>query len=197
MSGKWDWLRSKFPKLQPESTYQDKVEQILNAIIECPCPHTKLGRGDSLEVDKHEPGCRGDKPLRKLPTAEVETLYNKVRKGKEDLDAQLSKANLELEALTQLIVERYEDDGVTSKKLKDGTSLGVSVEPYPTVIPEKKDEFLAWVKAEGMESLLSLNYQTMAKIVKARLESGQLLPPGIDVFCRNKLTRRGGKKEES
>lgn len=173
MASKWEWLQGKFPKLAPEQGWQERIDTILNSPA--------------------FPGLKG--MVRDLPNPQIVDRYNLARKHKEELEAQVSALNLEIEAYTFLLGERYEDEGVTSKKFADGSTITITVEPYPQVKPEGKEDFLNWIKSEGMESMLTLPYQTMASMVKARLEGGQMLPPGVDVFLRSKLSRRAGKKE--
>lgn len=171
MAGKWSYLRDKYPKMPVGADYQQKLDVVLDTVVE----------GHSLK-------------LRDLPDEDFKNEYLKRRDELDDLMARQKVLNLEIEAMTRLMVARFEDDGTSSVTYDDGVSLGHTVEPYPFV--EDPVALLAWIKRKGMEAMLTLNYQTMASLVKERLEGkvNEPLPDGINVYMRDKLSCRGRKK---
>lgn len=96
--------------------------------------------------------------------------------------------------ITRMLVDRFEEENKTSTSFNDGSSLGISVDVYPFV--KDKDALRAWIVAEQMADMLQLNFQTMTSMVKERLENGKDLPPGVDVFLKDKLSRRGKPKKD-
>jgi hypothetical protein len=114
--------------------------------------------------------------------------YNKHRAEKDRLNDLLGKENLRLEALTQLILKKMEDDGVTMVRLADGSSLSMKDEPYSQV--SDRTAFLTWVKENGLEDLLTVHFQTMNALVKERLLNGEELPVGVKAFLKSSITRR-------
>jgi hypothetical protein len=169
--GKWEFLKGKYPKLAPDSDYQEKVRQVQES--------------DYYEVD----GAGGPR-LREVSDVDLCNWYNNKRRLKDQLEAELKVLELEVQAATQLFVERFESQDVQKIKFQDGTTLSVNPEPYPYVQDQQK--LLTWVRQQGLESLLTLNYQTLASLTKERLLEGKPLPEGVDVFLKSKLTRRGG-----
>lgn len=178
--GKWDILRGKYPKLPLEGGYLDKV----NAILDSPAPKDVLGPAEEdLELS-----------IRMLSDFQLNKLYVKCRNRADELNVELTQLNLEEEAYTRAFIDRFEEAGTTKVDFENGTQIGVSVEPYPFV----KDQaaMLAWIKKNGMEAMLTLNWQTMASMVKDRL-SGKVkepLPDGVEVFMKDKLSCRGRNK---
>lgn len=172
--GKWTKLKQVYPKMPVDATYQQKVDAILDS--EAP-------------ADILSPADKKDLRVRDLSDHQIEQLYNRARDKKESLEAQVSIKGLEIEALTKLLVDRFEDAGETSKTFDDGVQLGLTDEPYPTVNDSGK--LRAWVVKQKMTDLLTLNFQTMKSMVKACLADGQPLPDGVDVFMKTSLTRRG------
>lgn len=173
---KWDFLRDKFSKVPVEANYLQKVDAILDAEVQ----------SGPDEFDRVK--------VRDLPDFEIKNRYVKVRDEIDELEAKIKALKTEQEAYTRLFVDRMEDEGEASKTFSDGISIGVTVEPYPFVTGPAA--LVEWVKDRGMESMLTLNYQTMASLVKERLEGkvNEPLPPGVDVYMKDKLTVRGRRK---
>lgn len=180
MAGKWSYLRDKYPKIPVEAEYQQKIDAVLDD-----------------KSDENPTFQRYGLSLRELPDEDFKNEYLKRRDELDDLAARQKVLNLEVEAMTRLMVSRFEDEGTTSVTYDDGVSLGHSVEPYPFV--EDPVALLAWIKRKGMEAMLTLNYQTMASLVKERLEGkvNEPLPDGINVYMKDKLSCRGRKNAKA
>jgi hypothetical protein len=178
MAGKWSYLRDKYPKMPVDANYQQKIDAVLDDDSE----ENQVVKAYGL-------------PLRKLSDEDFKNEYLKRRDELDDLAARQKVLNLEIEAMTRLTVERFENDGTSSVTYDDGVSLGHSVEPYPFV--DDQAALLAWVKRNGMEAMLTLNYQTMASLVKERLEGkvNEPLPDGVNVYMKDKLSCRGRKNK--
>lgn len=178
--GKWDYLKGKYPKLPVDGDYRAKLDTILDA----PAPAEVVSPGEEdLELT-----------IRQLSDFQINKIYVGVRDQIDAHNVQLKQLNLEEEALTRLMVERFEEAGVHKVDFDNGTQIGISVEPYPYVSDQKA--FMGWIKEKGLESMLTLNYQTMASLVKERLEGKvkEPLPAGVEVFMKDKLSCRGRKK---
>lgn len=178
--GKWDSFRGKYPKVPLDADYYAK----LAAVLDAPAPKEALGPAEAdLALS-----------VRCLSDFQVNKMYVAARDRKDKLVDELKSTELEIEALTRMFVERFEDAGESSKTFEDGVSISVTVEPYPFVADQGK--LLSWVRQEGLEALLTLNYSTMASLVKERLEGkvNKPLPDGVDVYMKDKLTCRGRKK---
>lgn len=171
--GKWDFLRGTYSKMPLESSYVERLDAVLNAPAYA----------------------EGGLKVRELSDRELKDFYLHHRDELDKLNEQAKRYGLVVEACTRLFVERFEEQGESNVKFDDGVSLGHSVEPYPFV--KDQSALLAWVKAHGLEAMLTLNYQTMASLVKERLEGkvNEPLPDGVDVYMKDKLSCRGRKNE--
>lgn len=107
--------------------------------------------------------------------------------AKKRLEEELHQVNTRREALNQLILERLEADGDQKINNAFGTFY-IADEPYSKVAD--KQAYLKWIGEQGLDSLLSVPYQTTNAQVKARLEAGQQLPPGVEVYVKSSIRRR-------
>lgn len=171
MAGKYENFRKLYPKAPIEATAFDKINAVLDA-------SAFPGLNDKLRV-------------RDLDNTQLCELYVTLRKAMDDLEAKLSVMEVQKAALTYLFTNRFEQDDVTSMKFASGVTLGESIEPLPNV--KDRAVLMGWIKSTGQEDLLTLNYQTLASITKAALLEGQPIPPGVEVFMKQKLTARGLK----
>ena len=161
-----------FKKLYPKATVDASAFEKMREVLDSP-----IGEG-AMRV-------------RDLANTELKDLYVAARKAKDELDVKVSVLETQIAAFTYLFVQRMEEDDVTALPFTDGVNLGASVEPYPNV--KDRAALYGWIKETGQEDLLTLNYQTLASITKQRLLEGESLPPGVEVFMKDKLTARGLK----
>lgn len=138
--------------------------------------------------------------LAKKKTVTIAKRFNADYLAKKELQEEIKKLNLSLEASTQLIVERFEEDDVTSMKLTDGTHVFLNDKPYCSVVDQ--DKLFAWIKKGKRTELLGVKTSTLNSMVRDNLLDGKTLPPGIDVFMKTDLSRRGptapsGKKTKN
>jgi len=116
--------------------------------------------------------------------------YFELRKEKDRITEEEKNINLELEAVQQLIVQKFEEEGMSRIVLDDGASVGSSEEPYPVV--KDPDALRRWVVKNKLEGMLSLNHNTLKALTKQLLIDGQPVPEGVDVFYKTQLERRKG-----
>lgn len=120
------------------------------------------------------------------PLADIATAYNEARQRKEALEDDLSKQDVTVEALLRVLTDALDAAGLTSIRTEQ-YSFSTSPEPYPSV--KDRPVLRAWAQVHMPDSL-ALPWQTLASVTKAALESGEPVPPGIEVFIKTKLTRR-------
>lgn len=114
---------------------------------------------------------------------------------KKQLEAEISQLNIELEGISQLAIECFENDGLEKIALTDGGSASLKDTPYTSV--EDRSAVLAWIKKMKMTDLLTVNYQTLSGMNNERLISGQPGIPGTKIFIKTKLAIYGvGKNDE-
>lgn len=173
MAGKYEAFRKLYPKAPLEADAFDRINTVLDGPID---PMAEVG--NQLRV-------------RDADNTQLCEMYVAIRKQIEGLEAALSVFETQKAALTYLFTNRFEEDDVTSMKFANGVTLGESVEPLPNV--KDRQLLIDWIKSTGQEELLTLNYQTLASITKQALLEGKPVPPGVEVFMKQKLTARGLK----
>lgn len=112
--------------------------------------------------------------------------------AKDKLERELSEANTEAKALSQLLVAIFEATGVSSFKMTSGETCFQRMEPYSAFEDRKK--LFAWIKKEKMQKLLTVQWQMMNSLTKERLKAGQPPPPGVKVFFKIDARMTGRKK---
>lgn len=140
----------------------------------------KVNEAKVLYVDRHP--------------ATLAKLYTICRNTKAVLEEQLYQANLQIEALTQLLIEGQEAGAEgwgqyggsdTTLRLPNGDKIETRSEPYGVVTD--KEAFRLWCLANGYERQLMLWPTTTNKIVKERTMVGDPLPDGTDVFRKDSI----------
>jgi len=111
------------------------------------------------------------------------------RVRKAQLEAEVKKENLTIEAMNQLLVEFLEDESLSSVKLDAGVSLTIKDDVYCSVAD--KESFYKWIHDNDLEDLFTVNYQTMSSMVKQKLSNNEEVPPGINTFFKQSITVRG------
>jgi hypothetical protein len=170
MAGKYEAFRKLYPKAPIESSAFDRINIVLDAPAFPNDPSNKMR-------------------VRDLDTTQLCDLYVRLRKELAEKEVQVSVLETQKAALTYLFTNRFEEVDVTSMKFANGVTLGESVEPLPNV--KDSTALKSWIKETGQEDLLTLNYQTLASITKQALLEGKPIPPGVEVFMKQKLTARG------
>jgi hypothetical protein len=175
MAGKYEKFRKLYPKAPIEATQFERINIVLDAPAFPQDPSNKLR-------------------VRDLNNSQLAELYKQVRKQMDELDARLSVLETQKAALTHVFVQRFEEDDVTSMKFADGVTLSENVEPLPNV--KNREELYKWIKQEKLIDLLTINYQTLASLVKQLLLEGKPIPPGVEVYMKQKLSAKGLKNTE-
>lgn len=171
MPGKYSHLKSSMTKFHGELEYQERVNYMKDRI------KSELRAGD-YPVNPKTLG----------------PIYAKARREKARLEALIKEQNLIIAALDQELVDMLEAQDFTQVRLNGGISLTIKDDVYCTV--KDKQAFLTWIDEQGLTDLLSVNYQTMAAMVKTNLIAGEPVPPGIDTYFKQSITMRGAKDVE-
>lgn len=130
----------------------------------------------------------------KLDTTELGREFANFKVQKSNLEANIKSINTELEALSQLLVERLETGDLEAIELANGIKVGIRDEPYTSIDDQKK--FYAWIKKTRQTNLLKINFQTLNAMVKDMIISGKKNPPGTKVFMKTSAKVTGIKSEQ-
>lgn len=175
--GKWAALKEKLPSLPVELKYADEGGKEY---------------ADKVNAIKAQLAAREN-----LNTLEaLGGLYDELRAVKDQIEECLSGYVLELEAINQLLIDRMQDQGLSSLKLKVGGQFIITDKPQ--VSTEDKSKVREWFKANGLEEMLSVHPSTLGAFVSGILEDPidsatgepKPIPEGIKVYMRTSLSRR-------
>lgn len=177
MASKYDAVLPKLPALPAQDLdYQAKVESMKAILLE-------------------------DRELSASPMTLAKELEG-LRVTKELCESQISDLNLQIEAVSQLLIESHDSDapewgtyGATSNTLRlvDGSSVRVQKEPYAQVVD--KDANREWAKKQGLERLLALPWQTINSFTKEALLKGMPEPDGVTTYAKTKIVFTKAKSE--
>ncbi len=170
--GKYDGKMHKLSKLVSSESpqYQDRVEQKKTEL------RATLADSETAAID-------------------MAKLYRQLRKDQDRIKAELSACNLELEAVTQLLIDTQEraakgwgEYGAAGNmmRLSTGDTLRVSSEPY--TVAEDKDAIREYFMKNDMERLLSPPWQTLNSLNKDRLLNGEPELPGTKLYVKTGIT---------
>lgn len=115
------------------------------------------------------------------------------RREKQGLEAQIKMQNVELEALSQLLVENLEDSEVQKIQLATGETVYLQDEPYATV--EDRSKVMAWMRSRKLTAMFTVQWQSFNAMVKDMLVQGKPIPPGTKVFMKTSARLRGGNSQ--
>ena len=155
--GKYAGITPGMPRFKPEETYQSKVAVKKDGLLE------QLPRDTSAELVR---------------------AYVQARDEVSEAKKKLYEANLQLEAVTQLLTDRFEDEDITSIKVS-GATVRVQIEPYAVI--KDKELFRLWCINNDLKESLALPWSTANMITKERVLAGEPEPSGIEVYQKHKV----------
>jgi hypothetical protein len=170
MASKWSKFRDKLPAFENESSFQEKVNEAKEFI---------LAGADTPE------GANVNRLAR---------LFSERYAAKKGFEEIIAEHNIQLEALSQLLVERLEESDTQKVELSSGATIYLQDTPYPGIEDETK--FYAWLHKEKLDDLLTLNHQTLKGIVSERLQQGKPLPSGTKCYLKTQARVRGAGSSE-
>jgi hypothetical protein len=128
---------------------------------------------------------RGKKPK---TLSQLGKIFVELRAKKRDLEADVSYLTLRMEALSRVLLERFEDDGITSFKTPADVTLFIRDEPYASI--EDRAKIFAWIKKYRHVELLGIQWQTLNALMKEYLTDGKKIPPGVKLFLKSNILAR-------
>ena len=129
-----------------------------------------------------------------LDTKDLGQSFADFKSRKRILEDKIKEMNTELEALSQLIVERLETGDLQSIELANGIKVGIKDEPYASI--DDQEKFYDWIKKTKQTGLLKINFQTLNAMTKDMIISGKKNPPGTKVFIKTSAKVTGIKNEQ-
>jgi hypothetical protein len=112
--------------------------------------------------------------------------YAGLRDEKEQAEAVVKDVNLRLEAVSQLLFDQFEVEGVSSLVV-DGRSVAARLVPYASI--EDHEAFRQWCLTDAdLARKMALPWATTNKIASDLLLAGEELPPGVTIFAKQRFT---------
>jgi hypothetical protein len=168
--GKYAKLRGQFVRFTEEPDYQSR----LNAHRD-----SKVIR----RVDITFSELTLSQPLGKQSMKVLGKILAAIKDKKKKIEEATSEINAQIAAIQQVLLESLEGEELESFRSEEGL-FSIKDEPYPFIEKEKQAEFYQWIKDQKLESLFTVNYNTMAAMVREMLLTGKPLPPGIGVYMK-------------
>jgi hypothetical protein len=156
MPSKYAKLRDSLPHFQHEQTFQDKVNAVKTRIC-------------------------GENP----EDANVSYLASellRLKSEKEQFENCISNLNIQIEAASQLIIERMQSEEIEKISLSNGSTCYLAYEVYPSI--KNKSALIDWVKKHKMSSSLALPWQTLRGVCNEFSLAGKPLPEGVEAYIK-------------
>jgi hypothetical protein len=125
-----------------------------------------------------------------LDAPELARIYSLERRRKKDFEEQIADLDVGLEAISQLLVDQMEAGGLMKFSLASGECCFQQTEPYSSM--QDQQALMTWIKKQRLQSLLTLQWQTMNALNKERLVAGKPPLPGTAVFLKTSIRLRNG-----
>lgn len=108
--------------------------------------------------------------------------YVALRIEKAEAAAKLADVNLRLEAVSQLMFNQFEVEGVSTMTV-DGRPVSTSLQPYARA--ENKEAFRQYcLKIPELARQMMLHPSTMKSLINQMLVDGAELPDGVSVYAK-------------
>ena len=123
----------------------------------------------------------------KMSMPELEKEVAKHHKKVKALKAEKALAGREYLAASEVLLERWEDDGTQSIK-REGLGLLFRCDDVRADIVNM-DEFKEWAEGEGLSDLVqeTVNSNTLSSTVKTLLQDGEDIPECISLFTQSRV----------
>lgn len=169
--GKWKKLRGKLESLP--------VERAIEKWKLKPLPIDKPWQ---KKIDDVKVKLLGTKNPDDANVARLARLFADRKREKRELESRIKTLNVELEALSQLGVDRVRDEEIETVKITGGLTVYVKDEPH-TTIEDLKTAMVA-AKQAGLLYLFTLQWNSLNKFNKTRVENGEKPLAGTKVWMR-------------
>jgi len=164
--GKWDKLKGKYPATPAMNMSAGGDTKFLAKV-------------DFAKVD-----------FAPLTQAELMEKYKTAKAAKEDLESKISQHNVELEALGQLLLKKFEEQDIRSAVCISGHNFYTSVEPYVSYENRDSTGFFEWLDTQPeLAHMWTVHNGTLSSYVKNLLEAGldEQVPPHLSIQLKTQI----------
>lgn len=127
-------------------------------------------------------------------TDELEKLVEGFYREQKDLERQAKQLGNKYQACSELLVERWSEDKLNSKRRSDIGGLSRHDSLFARITDMKK--FKVWAKENGIGNLVqeTVNHNSLTSTVKELIKDGNKLPEGIGIFTKSAIRPTTTKK---
>jgi len=119
--------------------------------------------------------------------------YKKMRAELDEKKEQLKELQSEVASLEYEIIQEMEGLNLLSLRTDDGVLFTTIVKSYPSLKAEDREIAYNWLKERGLfDALATINPNTLRGFINERLEAGEELPPGVELYMKTTLSMRKG-----
>jgi len=101
--------------------------------------------------------------------------YKEKREEKTKLNEQLKFIEGEIKLLEDMIINSFANEGVNSIKI-DGKTITTSSQIWAKIAEGQKEKAKEVLKELGLDSIITLNYQSLSAYIREIIKSGEELP---------------------
>ncbi len=117
--------------------------------------------------------------------------YAIARYEKEKIQAELSKVQVKIDALAQLMEDQFEVEATTSITLVTDDKVRLEPGIHPKIVEPEK--FRLWCLADpDLSKKMMLHSSTTESLVRKLLLAGEPEPPGVEAYVWNKVVFTSG-----
>ena len=169
MSSQWVKFKDKLAEFAEEPSYQAKIDDAKQFL---------LGTLSGEDANKER----------------LAKLYQDRRAEKAKYEEALYGVNVELAALSQLLIENYEADGIEKSTLASGATGYIGY--FVSVSIEDSHKFYSWLREQKMDDLRTVHPSKLKGMTSEMLQAGQAAPPGVKVYLGQQFRILNGGKGE-
>lgn len=142
--------------------------------------------------------CKRDYREELLDTAELAREMKRVDEKQSALEAAAKALNPEIQAISELLIEKFNEQGVESIELESGMGVERKIKPRVSVqsTEEAKLAYAKWLCRPKIRQLFTLNAKTRDAWVLEELSQGRPAPSWAKVYL-HEFTKLYGKNKES
>ncbi len=118
--------------------------------------------------------------------------YAELRRQKDEIEEALSDVQVDLDAITQMMEEQFDVEGIDSLRLDGGDKVRLEPGIYPKVVDPEK--FRQWCLADAdLSKQMVLHPSRAQSLIRKMLLAGEAEPPGTEAVVYNKVVFTQGR----
>ena len=132
-----------------------------------------------------------------MTTYDLEFKVAELDKRRKDLEREKGENQIELDAATFVLLEKWEGEGDTQQVKRDALGMLSRVDDIHVRVTDLQ-EFKNWANDNCMESIIkeTVNASSLTSAVKDLLIDGNPIPEGVGIFTKSRIRASQPKGQE-